>query len=47
MIMDLICQQFPDISREQFLATLREIDPAKVRLHRLRKEVGEGTHRVA
>jgi hypothetical protein len=34
MIIDLICEQFPHISRDEILASLRAIDVSKVKFHR-------------
>lgn len=39
MIIDLICAQFPDVTREQIFANLRAIDATKVVLHPLSPRV--------
>jgi len=39
MILDLICQQFPEIPREEIIASLRAIDATKVVLHPLSRRV--------
>lgn len=45
MIIDLICEQFPHISREEILASLRTIDVSKVKFHRLDPDARQRANR--